>query len=182
MIDSASFPSAEFAVERKDPVMQLMTVVEHAGDDALLARLVPRLAVEPLEEVARSAEVVAAYGPLKAQHEEYIGQVRTRAVERGGVVLVDLGDLVMDVAAKFVTYALYPGSAYSVVVSRSKTKSKISIGYNPWSKKPRTHDISKICERWGGGGHAVVGAISLGAGDVERARAIAREAAAELAT
>jgi nanoRNase/pAp phosphatase (c-di-AMP/oligoRNAs hydrolase) len=45
---------------------------------------------------------------------------------------------------------------------------------------PRTHNIAAICARYGGGGHEVVGAISLKAGEVERAREIAKEIVAEL--
>ncbi|MGO8998464.1 MAG: hypothetical protein ACLQVI_34525 [Polyangiaceae bacterium] len=182
MIDSASFPTAEFAVERKEPVLQLMTVVEHGGDDAFLARMVPRLLTESIEDVARSPEVVAAYAPLGAQNELFVTMVRAAAREKGGVVLVDLSDRLIDVATKFVTYALFPESAYSVVVSRSKSKCKISIGYNPWSPTPRRHDIAKICERWGGGGHPVVGGITLPEGDVAKTQEIARTIAEELST
>jgi hypothetical protein len=182
MIDSASFPSAEFAVERKDPVLQLMALVEQGGDDAFLARMVPRLLEEPLEDVARAADVVAAYSPLREQQEAFIAMVRAAARESGGVVFVDLSDRVIEVAAKFVTYALFPKSAYSVLVSRSKSKCKISIGYNPWSNVPRLHNVAAICQRWGGGGHPVVGAITLPAGDVARTKEIAASIAAELAT
>ena len=182
MIDSASFPSAEFAVSRTEPVLQLMTVVENFSDDAFLARLVPRLLDEPIEDLARAPEVAAAYAPLGAQHEAFVAMVRAAAKESGGVVLVDLTDRLLEVAGKFVTYALYPESAYSVLVTRSKSKCKISIGYNPWSPAPRRHDIASICERWGGGGHAVVGAISLPADAVAKAQEIARSIAAELAT
>jgi hypothetical protein len=101
--------------------------------------------------------------------------------EKDGVVLVDLTDRVIDVAGKFVTYALFPGSAYSVLVTRSKSKCKISIGFNPWSKAPRKHNIAAICERWGGGGHPVVGAISLPVDQVAKAQEIARTVVAELA-
>jgi hypothetical protein len=86
----------------------------------------------------------------------------------------------MDAIGKFVTYALYPDSVYSVVVSRGRSRCKISVGYNPWSKAARTHDISSICKRYGGGGHSVVGAVSLPPTDVDRARAIAVEIVAEL--
>jgi nanoRNase/pAp phosphatase (c-di-AMP/oligoRNAs hydrolase) len=68
------------------------------------------------------------------------------------------------------------------MVSRSKSKCKISIGYNPWSPVPRTHNIAAICERHGGGGHPVVGAISLAADKVDEARALGRSIAEELAT
>jgi hypothetical protein len=108
--------------------------------------------------------------------------VRAGARERGGVVLVDLSDRLLDVAGKFVTYALFPESSYSVLVTRSKSKCKISIGYNPWSPAPRRHNIAAICERWGGGGHPVVGAISLPADAAAKAQEIARTIADELAT
>ena len=54
MIDSAAFPSAKMAVERTEPELQLMTVVEHMGDDAFLDTMVPRLLEQPLAEVARA--------------------------------------------------------------------------------------------------------------------------------
>jgi hypothetical protein len=98
------------------------------------------------------------------------------------VVLVDLSGVVIDVAAKFVTYALWPESAYSVLLSRSDSKCKLSIGYNPWSPIKRKHNIAAICERHGGGGHPVVGAVSLPAAEVERARKLVREIADELAS
>lgn len=184
MIDSASFPSAQMAVERADPVLQLMTVVEHHGDDAFLARMVPRLLAEDIASVARDPEVQAAYAPLAAQNGAFVDLVKkhARLVGDDRVVLVDLGDENLDVATKFVTYALWPTSAYSVVLSRSKSKCKLSIGYNPWSNVTRTHDIAKICERHGGGGHPVVGAISLPADALARARELAVSVAEELAT
>jgi hypothetical protein len=182
MIDSASFPSAEMAVRRAEPELRLMTVVEHLGDDAFLARMVPRLLEQPLAEVARSADVTAAYEPLGRAHEAFVTLVEQRAERMGDVILVDLSDQLIEVAGKFVTYALFPESAYSVLLSRSKSKCKISIGYNPWSPVARRHNIAEICERHGGGGHPVVGAISLPADKVEDAKALARAIAAELAT
>ena len=64
--------------------------------------------------------------PLGRSHQEFVKLVENRAVTvgpaRGGVVLVDLSEELIEVAGKFVTYALYPESAYSIVVTRSKTK------------------------------------------------------------
>lgn len=182
MIDAARFPNAEMAVARTEPVLQLMTVVEHKGDDSFLQQMVPRLLKESITSIAASPEVQSAYLPLKAQHEAFVALVKTHAKENGGVVTVDLSEQLIDAAGKFVTYALFPESAYSVVLTRSKSKCKISIGYNPWCHTPRTHNIAKICERWGGGGHPVVGAISLVAAEVEKARSIVSEIAAELRT
>lgn len=182
MIDSAAFPSAEMAVSRTEPVLHLMTVVENKGGDAFLQQMIPRLLNEPLEDVARAKDVTDAYAPLAAQHQGFIDLVKEHAKVIGPVVLVDLSAMVVEVAAKFVTYALWPDSAYSVLVTRSSSKCKISIGYNPWSPIPRTHDIARICERHGGGGHPVVGAISLTAADAAKARELALSITAELAT
>lgn len=181
MIDSAAFPSAAMAVARAEPVLHLMTVVEHQGGDAFLQAMVPRLLEEPLEELARGKDIEDVYQPLAAQHEAYVELVKSHATVKGNVVLVDLSPVVVDVAAKFVTYSLWPESAYSVVLSCSSSKCKISIGYNPWAPVERRHNIAAICERHGGGGHPVVGAISLPADQKERARQLAGEIAEELA-
>lgn len=181
MIDSAAFPNAEMAVVRKEPELQLMTVVEHGGNDGFLATMVPRLLSSSLADVARSPDIQEAFGPLAREQRAFVDLVKEHAVVRGPVVLVDLSASVVEVAAKFVTYALWPESAYSVVLTRSRTKCKISIGYNPWSKIPRTHDIASICERHGGGGHPVVGAISLRENELDRARTLIQEITEELA-
>ncbi|MGH7286001.1 MAG: hypothetical protein ACRELY_31155 [Polyangiaceae bacterium] len=182
MIDAARFPNAEMAVARKEPVLQLMTVVEHRGDDAFLQAMVPRLLRESIDEIARSEDVQTLYAPLREQHEAFVKLVTDHAKDDGQVVTVDLSEVLLDVAGKFVTYALYPDSAYSVLLTRSKSKCKISIGYNPWCKTPRTHNIAAICERYGGGGHPVVGAISTTADELERAKKIVADVSAELRT
>jgi hypothetical protein len=182
MIDSASFPSAKFAVDRAEPVLQLMTVVEHYGDDAFLAKMVPRLLAEPVLDVARSEDVQRAFAPLRDGHHAFVELVKKQAVEKGGVVLVDLTATELEVAGKFVTYALYPKSAYSVLVTRGKSKNKISIGFNPWCDVPRKHNIAQICERHGGGGHPVVGAISTPPGELGKTRELAKQIAEELAS
>jgi len=181
VIDSAAFPSAEMAVARKEPPLQMMTVIEHHGDDAMLAKMVKRLLHESLDDVARSEDVQKAFAPLQSAHEQFVKLVEARATTHGDAVFVDLSAENIDVASKFVTYALFPQSLYSIVLTRSPSKCKISIGYNPWGPRPRTHQIASICERYGGGGHPVVGAISLTSSDVERARKIASDITDELA-
>jgi hypothetical protein len=182
MIDSASFPSAAMAVERKEPELRLMTIVENLGDDGFLAKMVSRLLEKPLSEVARSEDLAQLYEPLGRAHESFVKLVEKRATRLGHVVLVDVTEQLIEVAGKFVTYALFPDSAYSVLLSRSKSKCKISVGYNPWSPIPRRHNIAEICERYGGGGHPVVGAISLAADKLDDAKALARTIALELST
>jgi hypothetical protein len=98
------------------------------------------------------------------------------------VVQFDLIDEGYEGFNKFIPYYLYPETTYSVALTRGPQRTKISVGSNPWAPKPRTHNIAKICERYGGGGHAVVGAVSFKPEEVEEARAAVKEIVAELST
>ncbi|HEY2410370.1 MAG TPA: hypothetical protein VGI10_30400 [Polyangiaceae bacterium] len=181
IVDAARFDSAAQAVSRDEPVLKLVSVVEHYGDDAFFQNLVGELLKKPLSEVAASTWVSDRYRPLGKKHERFVAQVKEKSEQRGRVVFVDLTENLLESVGKFVTYALYPDSVYSVLVGRLKNGPKISVGYNPWSGKPLDADISAICARYGGGGHPVVGGISFGNSEIERARLVAREIADELA-
>ena len=180
IVDAARFDSAEHAIDRKNPVLRLVAVIEHQGDDSFLTKLVPELLGKPLLEVASSADIERRYRPIGEKQERFVERVRAKAELRGRVVFVDLTDAVLETVGKFVTYALYPREAYSVIVGRLKSGIKVSVGYNPWSNQPLDADISAICARYGGGGHPVVGGISFETKDVERAREIALRIADEL--
>jgi hypothetical protein len=179
IIDTAGFPTPMMAVERVEPEMKLLAVIEQQGDDKLLDDLVNRLLQRPLSEVAADADLVARHAPLDALHREQVERVRKREQRRGDVVWVDLLDILTETVTKFVTYADVPDAPYSVAASRTEKRCKISVGYNPWCNKPRRHDIAKICERFGGGGHPVVGAIALPP-DPDHCRKIALEIVDEL--
>jgi hypothetical protein len=90
-------------------------------------------------------------------------------------VFTDLSQEPITSVNKFIVYYLHPEARYAVTVLSPGKRMKVSVGSNPWPPVPRTHDIAKLCERYGGGGHPAVGAISLPKGEVERARQIAVE-------
>jgi hypothetical protein len=181
IVDSARFDSPEQAVNRTDPVLRMVSVVEHYGDDKFIARMVPELSSKPLLEVAQSQFIEDRFKPLGEKHGRFVERVRESGQRMGRVVFVDLTSSVLDSVGKFVTYALFPDSVYSVIVGVLKSGAKVSVGYNPWSGKPLDTDISAICARHGGGGHPVVGAISFRSNEVDRAREVARSIAEELA-
>ena len=97
-----------------------------------------------------------------------------------GVVTFDLVGTGIDGYNKFIPYYFFPQTTYNVSLSQSSFRTKISVGSNPWSPRPRLHNIAEICERYGGGGHAVVGAVSLAPGEAEKGRRIMREIVEEL--
>ena len=180
IIDGALYESPAQCVELKEPALQLMQVIEADPDDAFIDRLVRELVSKPLDEVARSEEVQRRFRPIQKQHLETLEAVRQKAVFADHVVRFDLIDEGYEGFNKFIPYYLYPETTYSVALTRGPVRTKISVGSNPWSPVPRTHNIAKICERYGGGGHAVVGAISFRPDQVEPARIAVQEIVAEL--
>jgi hypothetical protein len=76
---------------------------------------------------------------------------------------------------KFIPYYFHPETTYTVSLTQSSFRTKISVGSNPWSPRPRLHNIAEICERYGGGGHAVVGAVSLKPEELEKGEKFMRE-------
>ncbi len=181
VIDGAQFPDARTAVELEAPALRLMTWIENNKDPALAVRLIEDLQRRSITEIATDEYVAGPLAPLLARHQQVIDVIRARAAMRDGVVTFDLIDANIDAHNKFIAYMLFPECRYVVGLTRSPSRVKISVGSNPWSAHPRRHNLAEICERHGGGGHPVVGAISLAPEQIERARAIAAEIVTELA-
>lgn len=180
-IDAARFASADEATSLEPAAMRLMTVLEVHGDDRFLAPRIARLADgATLDELADEHEVKKLLAPLRKRQETTAKIIEERARVEGGVVVFDLVGIGSDRYHKFIPYRLFPDARYCVAVTAGPTRAKVSVGSNPWAPAPRTHDIAALCARYGGGGHPVVGAVSLAADQVDRARAIAAEIAAAL--
>jgi hypothetical protein len=180
VIDGAFYESAAQPVELREPALQLMQVIENVPEDDFIEQVIRGLVARPLEEVANGEEVQARFRPLLARHRETVETIRRKATYARGVVTFDLVDEGLAGFNKFIPYYVRPETTYSVAVTRGPARAKISVGSNPFSPRPRRHNIASICERYGGGGHAVVGAVSFAPEEVARAREVAREIVAEL--
>src|SRR5712692_8157846 len=178
--DGAQFASPEAAVEIRDPALQVMTVLEANRDPDLTRAVIKDMQHLSLEQIANSPAVSQAFRPLLAKHQKSIEVVRRKAQFDRGVVFFDVVDESLDSLNKFISYYLYPQAQYSVWIGGSPQRTKVSIGSNPWKPEGRTHDLSRVAERYGGGGHAVVAGISFRPNEVEKARKAAAEIAAVL--
>ena len=180
IIDGAQYPDARTAVELGAPAMQLTLVIEATKGSDIVQKIIGRMQHSRLEEIVADAEIQALYRPLYQRHLDSIDLIRERAQQQDGVVYFDLSGHDVEGYNKFIPYFLFPSSTYTVSVSPSSTRTKISVGSNPWTPVEPKHNLATICERYGGGGHAKVGAISLEPGAIEKARAIAAEIVEEL--
>lgn len=180
LIDGAQFPNAGMAVELKEPALQLMTMIEAEKDPAVLHGLIRRMQHESLADLAADPVYAARIEPLLAAHRRNVDLIGERATLDRGVVFYDIADEHVFNVNKFIPYHLFPSCRYGVNVTASPTRAKVSIGSNPWATVPRTHDLARIAEKYGGGGHPVVAAISFPPDQLEKARAAAHEIAETL--
>jgi hypothetical protein len=167
-------------VELAEPATQLALVIEAAPENGLPAKMIPELAYRPLAEVVKLPLVTKHLGPLLERHRRSIAILRERSEAKNGVIYFDVSDLDMEGYNKFIPYLLHPECLYSVSVSASPMRAKISLGTNPWNQGKADQNLATLAEKHGGGGHFRVAAISLDPGDLERARKVARELAETL--
>jgi hypothetical protein len=182
VIDGAQYPDAKTAVELGAPAMKLTLVIEAAKGSDIVQKIIGWMQRRPLTEIIAEPEIQALYKPLYERHLCSIDIIRKQARQEDGVVFFDLAGYDVEGYNKFIPYHLFPTSTYTVSVSPSTFRTKISVGSNPWTPVEPKHNLATICERYGGGGHARVGAISLSPGELDKARQIAKDIVAELKT
>jgi hypothetical protein len=180
IIDGAFYESPAQCVELRTPALKLMQVIEGEKDPAFVERIIRFLTEKTLDETVSSPEIQAKLEPILEQHWKTVELIKERAKYARGVVSFDLTDTNVDGYNKFIPYYFYPQTTYNVALTKSSFRTKISVGSNPWAPRPRTKNIAEICERYGGGGHAVVGAVSLKPDELELGRKYMYEIIQEL--
>ena len=181
IVDGARYESAQSAVEMAAPAMKLTMVIESSGE-GFVPRVIPLLTEMSLQDVLDQPFIQAELGPLMERHIAGIELLRERTKLERGVVTFDITDKLTEGYNKFIPYYLHPAATYNVGLSRSSFRVKVAVGTNPWTKVPVSElaNLAAICERYGGGGHARVGAVSFSPDHEDAARKAAAEISAEL--
>jgi hypothetical protein len=180
IVDAAMYDDAKSAVEMKAPAMKLTMAIEASTERDFVKRLILLLAHKPLSEILEEPFVAAVLPPLLERHRGSVDILRQRSTEEDGTIYFDISDLDLEGYNKFIPYYLHPDSIYSVGLSKSSFRVKVSVGSNPWSEREPTVNLAKVCERYGGGGHARVGAISFDVTQNDAAHKAASEIVEEL--
>ncbi|HVO96503.1 MAG TPA: hypothetical protein VMT15_00465 [Bryobacteraceae bacterium] len=180
IVDGALYANSEEAVALGSPATQLTLVIENSNGSDTVQKIIRKMRHSPLADIAADPDIRGIYEPLYQRHLRSIDVIREKSTFEGGVVFFDLVGDGIEGYNKFIPYYLFPESVYTVSVSTSSFRTKVSVGSNPWVKEPLKYNLASICERYGGGGHSKVGAISFEIGAVEQARQAASEISAEL--
>jgi len=182
IIDGALYSDAKTAVEMREPAMKLTMVIESAPDQRFVPNLIPLIATQPLAAILEEPFVAPLLPPLLRRHEISMEILRQRSECKDGTIFFDITDQDLEGYNKFIPYYLHPESIYSVGLSKSSFRVKVSVGSNPWAPQEPQVNLAKICERYGGGGHARVGAISFNPDQHAAAIMAAREIVTVLRT
>lgn len=182
IVDGALYESPQSAVEMAQPAMKLTMAIESTEDPAFMPRLIPLLTEMTFGEILEQPFVRDLLPRLLDRHEQALQLIRERSSCEKGTIYFDITDHPLEGYNKFIPYYLHPEATYSVGVSRSSFRTKIAVGSNPWTKVSHEQmaNLATICERYGGGGHARVGAISFPREKDDAARVAAAEIVAEL--
>jgi len=180
IIDGAQFENAGIAVELREAAMKLMMVIEGVRDNEKIYRLIGEFQERTMDEIIEIGWVRELFQPIYEQHLRSIDIIRSHAEYTDRTIFFDVSGYNLEGYNKFIPYYLFPEATYCVGVSLSSFRAKISVGSNPWTIHPRTHNLAVLCEHYGGGGHPAVGAISFPPDNLEKARLVSKEIVNEL--
>ena len=170
-IDAAKFDSAEAAVSLNNPAQRLAAWLAHGRSQLDTAQYVEWLSQASLAEVAERPQIAAQLATVEAERAKEAEALERIGTWHDDVVVFDRFD---DTGARgpgFLGYLLFPECLYQVAGTRTQDSIKITVGVNPWTTKQRRHDIGALCAKYGGGGHAVVGGVTLRGDELARGRA-----------
>jgi hypothetical protein len=174
IIDAAAFPSAEAACALEHPAQRLALWLGERRDPATTARYIHALVDRDLAEIVALPWITDVLGPALDRRARDVDAWAKLGQVRDHVVVFDLTEQPRLRAPGFAGYALFPDCTYSVTVGAGEDAVKVGVGWNPWGPGVRDHDLGALCASHGGGGHAVVGGVTLPPGAVDLGRQVAR--------
>jgi len=172
---------ARDAVALVNPAQRLAAWLAHGRATGETARYVEWLSHAPLAEVAARPELAREIAAVERDRAAELEATRRLGVWHGDVIVFDRFEEIGARSPGFLGYLLFPSCLYAVSGTRTSSSIKISVGVNPWTNAVRRHDIGELCARHGGGGHAVVGGVTLRAEELPRARDTLAKIVRELA-
>src|SRR5260370_12697975 len=140
--------------------------MESAPEPGPVTKIIPELSPRSLAELVLLPIVAKHLGQLVESHQRSIDILRQRSEARNGVIFFDVSDLDLEGYNKFIPYLLHPECRYSVSVSASDVRAKVSIGSNPWNPHAVEKNLASLAGKYGRRGKSPGDALSLLSGGV----------------
>ncbi len=172
-IDAAAFASADAAVALDEPAQQVAAWLAHGRKGGETAAYIKQLSHRSISQIAQDPEMRQAIAQIADGRSDLRTALVHCAQQDGAVVVFDRLAVPGARSPGFLGYQLFPDAKYSIAATTSDQAIKISVGVNPWTTRygGASHNIGELCAALGGGGHAVVGGITLRLDEQVRAKA-----------
>jgi hypothetical protein len=144
-------------------LISMTTDGRNAGDEAYWLRIIQLLREESLETMLNDSEVKRRCQRVLDDQEELRQILRQRGILKGNVIYVDLRGITIPDGNRFLVFTLFPEGNIQVKVAddtqRPNTTS-ISVGYNIFNPTSKVN-VGELLQKYGGGGHKVVGSCRV---------------------
>lgn len=152
-----------------------MTWLRGCRETESIVRLIGLLGHLSFDEIVLLPWIADELVGLLQEHKRAVALIEERLVFDGRVATYDLSEDGVTSHSSFAAYMFCPDASYSIGLTQASGVANISIGHNPWATVKPRHNIARLCESHGGGGHPHVGGIALPAEDLRRAREVVEE-------
>jgi hypothetical protein len=153
-------------------LISMTTDGRHAGDEPYWLRVIELLRDESLEQTLDDPEVKRRCQQILDEQEKLRKILLQRATLKGNVIYVDLRgiDEVPD-GNRFLIFTLFPEGNIQVKVNHDPQRpntTAISVGYNIFNPTSNVN-VGELLQKYGGGGHRVVGSSRVPNDQAEQA-------------
>ena len=165
IIDGARFDSSDIPSELMETAPAFAALLEYDDTPDLEQKLIEEISDgKNCEDLSKEVFWSRKLNKIRQKNWDMIEDVKKLISVTNEVAFIDLRSLSVSGYNKFIPYYLKPQIHYAVTLLELPQKVKISVSANPWSDFARSSegaDIGSLCERYGGGGHYSVGAVSF---------------------
>jgi oligoribonuclease NrnB/cAMP/cGMP phosphodiesterase (DHH superfamily) len=145
-------------------LVSMTTDGRYAEDEPYWLRVIDLLRDKSLEEMMNDAEVKRRCQKVLAFQEKLRAILLANTTLKGNVIYVDLRQIHdLPDGNRFLLFTLFPQGNIAVKVSYDTQRANttaISVGYNIFNKTS-TVNVGELLQRYGGGGHKVVGSCRV---------------------
>ncbi len=145
-------------------LISMTTDGRHAGDEPYWLRVIELLRDVSLEEMMRDPEVAKRCLGIREEQAKLRKILLERTVMKGNVIYCDLrGVKEIPDGNRFLVFTLFPAGNIQVKVaddSQRENTTAISVGYNIFNTTSNVN-VGELLNRYGGGGHKVVGSCRV---------------------
>jgi hypothetical protein len=153
-------------------LISMTTDGTHAGDEPYWLRVIELLREETLESMLNDPEVKRRCQRVLDEQDKLRKILLERTTLRGNVIYVDLrGIKEVPEGNRFLIFTLFPQGNIQVKITddtQRENTTAISVGYNIFNPTSKVN-VGELLQRYGGGGHKVVGSSRVPNDNAEQA-------------